>query len=1070
MKRLEKFFEEYNRVYADTDSREREHAYRTALENLVSSLLTDFGDEYKFLQEARAHMKRQRPDFILKKNDNLIGILEHKPPTSGSLLKSMHRNNDQFHRYLKDSDNFIVTDGLSWKLYLDGNTEPVKRVKLGELQKSMTGEERWVFDESSQTMFMDLLKEFSQGEVQGIKDQIEFVIALARVARRIHEIILSEVDDEEDLAGLYEFLKKELIPTMTEHGFSDTYAQVLVHGLLNIRVMNLEEEVFDLRAAEYLSRNLDDGLLQRLIRNTLNLGHPELKILLDDYTELLKNSDVESLMNLDDDPTQDATLHFYETFLQYYDPEMRKARGVFYTPLPAVDCIVRNVDEMMEVKLGIKGGLVNSDDAPLRIIDPATGTGTFFNQVFEYVYQKLSDQNNLYSLKEVFDELSGEMVGFEIMISSYIIAQMKLSATIRSKLKSSGFSVKKVESPEILLTNSLENQDLSQRDGLFALQKEIVMQATRSNEVKNLTDDEMTTLMIGNPPYSAHSTNNSEYAMQVIEAFKKEPESDARLKERNLQPLNDDYVKFMGLSKELISQSKQGMNAFVISNGFLDNITFRGMRYDLLDFYNEIYVIDLHGNSRKGETAPDGGVDENIFEIMTGVCVFIGIRFDEENRSKSLAKVYIKDVYGTKDHKFEVLNNTNILEEIESGEFKEIQLASPNYFLTTTEYEDDYMEFTPLNELFKEGSSGITTHRDNIVYGFTEKEVETNITNLLTLKKTSEEVRREFFGESSRGRYLPGDSESWELEKAREETAFNKERIELSDYRAFDSRYLYYDSSLIDRDRKEIMKNFRESNTALLFRRGLTNDSMLTLFSTDKIADSGVISGRGYVFPLYLYVEPEADSLFAEEESEPSKIENFNPEKKAELLSNLSDEFKDEIIPEEILHYIYGRLNNPAFIERFREELKVDFPRVPQPESDEIFKKFAKIGEELVKLHLLESVDEGSEESVCIAEVLKNDLTTITVDRPKFVNYIGEDLKDAPNGEIFFGREAVFGGIPEEVWEYTIGSLKPVQSYLKYRRGRVLSASEITNFRKMIISLNETIRLQEELSQIESEY
>lgn len=1045
---INNFFNKYNDVYSDEDSRDREHSYRTALEILVNEVLEFFDGEgsYKFLQESKTSVKGQQPDFILKKGDSLIGVLEHKLPSVSSLVVEMQKNNKQFDRYLKNFSNFLATDGMRWKLYTDGVSEPVKSVTIGVLEETLDGDSTWVFDESTKAEFIDLLKKFAQGEVQGINNQEEFVKELAKIANEIYSLIIEEVSVNEDLRGFLDFLKTELIATMSEKNFANMYAEVLVHGLLNIRLMNEESEDFNLLLAEGLARRVNDGLLQKLLRKTLDLDNEQLRVLLDNYTELLKNSNVKQLMNLDDDPTQDPTLHFYETFLQYYNPKLRKRLGVFYTPLPAVDFIVKNVDEILEKKLGVKGGFLNTDNVSLRIIDPATGTGTFFNQVFEFVYKKLEKEGaGFYSLKEAFNQLSGEMTGFEIMISSYIIAQMKLAATIRNKLEEAGVKVdSSVEIPDILLTNSLENKDLSDRTGLFDLQKEIVVHATLSNKVKNFEDEDgdTTTVVIGNPSWNSKSTNNSEYALKLIENFKKEPGTQDSLKETSMGALNDDYVKFMGLSKDFIKKSKAGINAFVVANGFLDNITFRGMRYDLLRFYDELYVIDLHGDARKKEVSPDGSVDENIFDIMSGVCVFIGVRLGEDTRTEDLASIYVKDIYGTKEHKFDALNTMGILEEIKSKEFTKISLTFPNFFFTTTEYDDSYDKFFSVRELFKEVGAGITTGKDSITISSSKADLVSTV---------KEHIKENILAE------------------------FNSKNINDYTYKAFDTRKIYYHKDFVRRLTVRTMKHLMgNKNLSLLIpRNSRLDDFKAKIFVSDKISDMHSIDSTVYAFPLYLYSESNKGTLFDTGDDTSIKTENFNQEVKEQLLENLSEEFKKELEPEQILYYIYGRLNNPKFIEKFREELKIDFPRVPKPENDEIFTEFASLGKELVKLHLLKDINENNEENRGIAKVLNNNLPEIPIERYKFVNYIGEigeNSGKAQTGEIYFGTKAVFGNVPENVWEYTIGSLKPVQSYLRYRRGRTLSVEEITNIRKMIVSLNKTIKLQEKLAKIETEF
>lgn len=1093
---IEDYFQELNKVYVDDDAREREHSYRTALENLLNKLIeNNFSDEvndYKIFQESRTASKGQEPDFSLKKNGNLIGIIEHKTVREQeTLMDAMQKNNKQFDRYLTNFDNFISTDGIRFYLYLNNDKNAVKSVNIGELKTNIiTGESNWAYC-GNETEFMDLLKKFCQGEVQGITNQDKFVEKIASIAREIYTIVFEEKNVNSELKGLHKFLKKELISSMNDEDFADMYAQVLVHGLLNIRLINKNEENFDLLKARILAEDINDGLLKQLLDKTLRIK--KLRIVLDDYCELLKNSDMDKVVNLHGNPTQDPMLHFYENFLEDYDNNKRKSLGVFYTPLPAANCIVRNVDKILKKKLDFQDGFM-TENKPLRIIDPATGTGTFFNQIIEYVYDEILKNDTTWDIKNIFNKLSGKMVGFEIMIASYIIAQMKLTFAIQNKLNilknDKNFSSvnidKNVKIPEILLTNSLENQDHNEKEGLFGLQGEIVKQAQKANTVKNLKDNDMTSIILGNPPYNDKSTNNSEYALGLIKEFKIEPGTNDGLNETSMGSLNDDYLKFIGLSKDFIKNTKQGINAFVIANGFLDSITFRGVRYDLLSFYDELYIINLHGNSRKKETSPNGSKDENIFNIQSGVCILVAVKFNKEKTSDNLAKVYVKDVYGTKEHKFEILDNTNILDEIESGRFKEIELNSPNYFFTTTEYDDSYNNFISVKDLFKENSGGILTLNESIVIDFNKDKLSNKIKKLYNKNISTDKIRETMFFGRKLKNYPLGDTRDFKLDKVRSLLDFNKEKIVDYSYRVFDKRYVYLEDMGFIRTGSVLAKKIiKKENLIMVTSRICNNKEFFDQISTvtKDIIDTHFSSVSDFLFPLYLYTEPDVNSLFADEENtEPVKTTNFNEKVKKELLINLSNKFIEKMTPEDLFYYVYGRLNNPKFIEKFRNELKIDFPKIPQPESEEIFTEFSIIGEKLANLHLLKNINENNDENRNIAKIENTNITNLIVNKVKFKLNKDEDktlldellednVEDGNNmGKIYFGTDLVFSNIPENVWSYVIGSLKPLQNYLKTRKGRKLDSEEIVNIRQMVISLSKTIELQEELRLINTEF
>ena len=399
--------------------------------------------------------------------------------------------------------------------------------------------------------------------------------------------------------------QKTLLPGLDQAKFADMYAQTLAYGLFASRVNYSGDPVnFNLRgAAEDIPRT-NPFLRDLFYHSRFDLGS-RLTWMVESLVEVLRHSDMDSILAHFGRRTQqtDPVLHFYETFLSAYNPTLRETRGVYYTPEPVVKYIVRSVDHILKTRFDRPRGLADKDTL---ILDPALGTGTFLYFVIEQIKERFEGQRGLWK-GYVEEHLLPRIFGFELLMAPYTVAHMNLSL----QLKDAGYDFKEGERLGIYLTNSLEEGVKEKYESAFG--GFIEEEANAAAEIKR---DKPIMVVLGNPPYSGHSANKGEWIGKLVRDYyfvDGKP-----LGERNPKWLQDDYVKFIRFGQWRIEQTGEGVLAFITNHGYLDNPTFRGMRQQLLQTFSEIYILNLHGNSLKGEVTPEGNADENVFDIRTG--------------------------------------------------------------------------------------------------------------------------------------------------------------------------------------------------------------------------------------------------------------------------------------------------------------------------------------------------------------------------------------------------------------------------------------------------------------------
>ena len=984
-----------------TSGKATEHSYRPLLKTLLETLLP----KLNIINEP----KRQAcgaPDYILTHADLPIGFIETKDINDKDLKgeKSKNGNKEQFDRYKKSLTNLIFTDYLTFHFYR--NEELLHSVTIAKVtDKGITP-----LPENFNT-FLTYIQNFGSFEPSGIAKAEDLVTLMAAKAQLLSKIIEKALNEDHtkgiqtDLTDQLTAFSNVLIHDISPKDFADMYAQTITYGLFTARYHDPTLPTFS-RQEAYQLLPASNPFLKKLFGYIAGMEvDTRISWVIDDLVQMYLACDVaQMLSSYGKDATRDPIVHFYEDFLEVFDKETRKDRGVWYTPLPVVNFMVRTLDTLLKEQFQLPQGIADTSKIKVQtqqdnkvagfdieekeyhrvqILDPATGTGTFLAQIIEYIAQQFKEQQGIWQ-NYVQEHLLPRLNGFELLMASYAIAHLKLDMLLsQTQITQSTNRI------QIYLTNSLEEPT---PDRSLPLARWLSDEANEANRIKR---DTPVMCVIGNPPYNGSSTNKGSWIMNLMEDYKKEPNTDKKLAERNSKMINDDYVKFIRYASHFIEKNGSGVLVYINPHGFLDNITFRGMRYHLLKTFDSIYTIDLHGNSRKKETTPSGETDENVFNIMQGVSINIFVKKNNPKNTE-LAKVYHYDLYGKRAEKFAFLSENNL----HTIPFTQLNPTAPNYLFVP---KDDtllaeYNQGFSITELFKINSVGVVTGNDAVL-------VDTDKQTLLT-------KIREIYNIAS-----------------------DPTKVEKIDYRPFDTRYIYWDTKLIDRNRLSVMQHLiKEDNIALVVSRQCADDWKY-VFVTKNICNKNFTAtagrlGAGNIFPLYLYLQGEGhfkDTL--------DKIPNLNPEILKKLGGN----------PLTAFDYCYGVLHDKNYREQYKEFLKIDFPRIPYPKDNEELQHYATIGKHLRELHLLESPQ------------LQALITSFPIAGNNTITEIKRvDTGQKDKGNVYINDTQYFADVPLKAWEAYIGGYQPAQKWLKDRKGQTLSYNDIIHYQQMIVALQKT--------------
>ncbi|MDY4842050.1 MAG: N-6 DNA methylase [Alphaproteobacteria bacterium] len=710
------YINEINKRYKTGIS--REHSYRGDLQTLIEKLATGI-----IATNEPARIKCGAPDYVITKNNIPLGYIEAKD-LDDDLDNKNHK--EQFDRYRNSLNNLIITNYLEFRFYRDG--EKITTVRIGHIENDKVVANTERFQE-----FNDLIVNFCAYRGQTIHSASKLAKMMAGKARLLADVIKNALNSDDNsydnrtLQDQMTAFKKILINDIKEEEFADVYAQTIAYGMFAGRLNDTSLNTFSRQeACECIPKS------NPFLRNLFSyIAGPTLddriKWIVDDL------ADVFVAVNLHDilkdfgkaTKTQDPIIHFYETFLSEYDPKLRKSRGVWYTPQPVVNFIVCAVDDILKQEFGLSEGLADTSKIKIKIkdtkygnaksgkksaeiekevhrvqiLDPATGTGTFLAEVIRQIHEKFIPMQGMWS-SYVEQHLLPRVHGFEILMASYAMAHLKLDLI----LKETGYKATKNDRLKVYLTNSLEEPH-PDSGTLFA--SWLSQEAEEANEVKR---DVPVMVVLGNPPYSGESLNNNKYISDLIKAYKKDGNS---VPIRDTKWVNNDYVKFTRYAEHFIERNNNGIVAYITSNSFLDRKTFRGMRYHLLETFNKIFIINLHGY-KKGEiteNSPDGIEDENVFDIQEGVSINI---FIKNNNKKQLADVFYNDLYGNRTYKYDYL----VEKSLKHIDFIKLNTVKPYYFFIPKDFSDasEYDEGFKVSDLFMIKGVGICSKRDPIAY------------------------------------------------------------------------------------------------------------------------------------------------------------------------------------------------------------------------------------------------------------------------------------------------------------------------------------------------------------------
>ncbi len=969
-----------------------EHAYRPALKALMSVF-----DDTIAVNDPK-HSEHGAPDFVFLKKSNqkiIQGYAEAKDITV-SLDKT--EKSEQMKRYAGYA-NLFLTDYLEFRFFRNGDkyqTISLGHIENGTLYKTPENGER----------LMRELEAFLEQTPEKIRNGKRLAQIMGGKARRIRDNVAAYLhgDDKKstELLKIFEMMKKMLVHDLTPDKFADMYAQTLVYGLFVARYGDSTPESFSRIEARDLVP-ASNPFLRHFFDHIVGPDFDtRLGYIVDELCEIFSVSDVQEIVHkhlkIAEDTTEakDPIIHFYEDFLQEYDPDERKAMGAYYTPIPVVQFIVRQVDALLKEEFGIVKGLASDETFTkkvdigqevsivkagnvkatkttvidkkfhtVQVLDPAVGTATFLNETIKHIHKSFAGQEGRWQ-SYVNNNLLNRLHGFELMMAPYTIAHLKLGMT----LKETGVT-KLDDRLGVYLTNTLEEGIPIQQDIFsFGLAEAVSEESRLAAEVKS---ERPVMVVMGNPPYSVSSNNKSKFIEVLMQDYKVGVTTT-----RNTQPLSDDYLKFIKFAQHMVEKNSHGIVAYICNRSFIEGIVHHKVRESLLYSFDKIFVYDLNGDATRNQAAGDS-TDQNIFDIKQGTCIIILVKKDSKD---GMGQVFFSDIRGSRKHKFETLLAGNI-------PVKELSMTTRYNFFVDKDLKDTTNDLNiGLGELFNVHNSAIATSDDVAL-------VSRQPTDLHTIP---------FY------------------------------------YRPFDKRYINYDLKLVKGNRYNGLVKYLMSyknkevfdNLILTCSKNITTPSFTSVLMSDGLTERKYSDySRGpHLFPLYLYYE------------DGTRAPNFNPAELSALTRNITIDYT----PEDIIDYIYGILHSPSYRKKYDAFLKIDFPRIPIPHSDDEFTRIAALGNELRQLHLMKSPALDTYET--------------TYSEP------GDNLVEKltyKEGDVYINDTQYFGNVPQEAWEFYIGGYQPAQKWLKDRKGDTLSDEELDHYQRIIKTLTETIRIMAEI-------
>ncbi|GAA7555226.1 DNA methyltransferase [Helicobacter pylori] len=1047
---------EYLESIKDLTAEKNELTHRLSLHNLLSRLKDHFNKEFKIEHEPKREQGSQ-PDFRVSFQGLNIGYIENK--RAGANLRELLKS-DQILKYLELNPNLMLTDYLNfmWVGKDENNAPLIKKeisvASLDELSKPLKPKPQ------TECNLIELFKSFFNHEAAPITNAKDFATHLSPRTRYLKDALIKH-QEKTQVSSIFKNFKEYLYEELSFEDFSDALAQTLTYSLFLAKLNHPFEKINLDNVRSSIPKNF--AVIREMADFLKKLdGIKEIQWLLNEILSSINHVDMDSIIkDLNDD--KDPYLHFYETFLSAYDPKLRESKGVYYTPDSVVKFIINALDSLLkthfkDAPLGLKSALDNEN---IKLLDFATGTGTFLLEAFRKALEMRKTSDGGISTKEdKYQNLLKQFYGFEYLIAPYAIAHLNLSQAFKEEFKK---PLKENDALKIILTNTLiQPSEIAAYRGLNPIFETELLNA---QEIKK---DENILIVTGNPPYSGASSNEGLFEWEVKATYGIEPEfqtieiekkvkltdkiktllkniqtqkqGDKSVKntnkdalknlkqiyskyklqdEKNPKWLLDDYVKFMRFAQNKIESLGHGLFGFISNNAFLDNPTFRGLRRSLLECYDELYILNLHGNARKKEKTPQGADDKNVFNIKQGVSINLFVKKAQITKQK----IHYYDVYGERAEKYAFLAQN----DLNSIEWLELTPRKPFYLLLPLETRllDEYEQGFSVQDMFQVGGTGICSKRDHVVFHKKKESLLELLKDFSTLEPI--ELRRKY--------NIGDDSRDWRLEYAIRDVRANADNLEKyivwCQYRPFDYRWTYYTPNsrtflaypvydvfkhMLPPPTNPKTPNQTRKNVALNTPRQLKNNdkSWTQCFISSRINDQGLSSGgngAGVNYPLYRFRDP-------------NYTENFTPEFRSFIDKHYNHSFE----PLEILGYIYALLYSPNYRKRYEGFLKIDYPKILFTENKDLFRALSLLGIELIGLHVL------NQESLNYSfEKLKD----ATIGESCYIKahernpIIKKPSHNEPEQRLYINHSAYFSGVSQEIYDYRIGGYCVFRQILK---------------------------------------
>ncbi|MBN1471927.1 MAG: N-6 DNA methylase [Syntrophaceae bacterium] len=987
----------------------REESYYPHLSSLLKVFSDSIGKRKTHITILPKKTEAGNPDFRIWDGQlNIVGYIEAKVP--GADLDHVE-SSEQLKRYRDTFPNVILTDFYEFRLYRDGKF--VEKTFIG--RPFIAGKLKTYPPVENEKDFLNLFDKFFIFSLPKVFSAESLAIELAKRTRFLkEEVIHQELEDEENdsnqVLGFYDAFQKYLIAGLTKEDFADLYAQTIAYGLFSARTRT--DGTFSRKLAyNFIPPTI--GILKDVFQ-FISLGSlpQQMEVIIDDIAAVLNAADISKILQdyYKKGKGQDPIIHFYETFLNKYDPKTREQRGVYYTPEPVVNYIVHSVNEILKSNFDKEDGFANTD---VTVLDPAGGTLTFLAQTAKFAIEDFTEKyGEGHRANFIKDHILKNFYAFELMMAPYAIAHLKMSFL----LDEYGYKMKDKDRFKLYLTNTLEIEDLEQTriPGMASLSEE-------SKQATLVKRKQPILAIMGNPPYSIASYNKSDFIEGIMDLYKEDVKD-----EKNIQLLSDDYAKFIRFCHWKIAQVGKGIMGLITKNTYLNTSAFKGLRKQLLKSFDKVYVFNLHG--KLFEKAPDGGKDQNVFDIRVGTSILVGVKTGKK-KDESLAKLYYSELYGDRNTKYDYLEKHNI----SNTPFEKLDIDPTYFFFEKKNFNEAelYNSFWAVDEILDQNISGVTSGRDHFVLGYSIKELE-NRFNLFGTLKDSDLIKATFQFE---------DGSDFNIQDVK--SKFKKadtEKIKPFAHKPFDNKFIYYDALFVDRDRKAVMQNFYlGSNLSLIIKKRHFDNYYNHIFCSKDMVDKNFLGGQSYVFPLWIY-EKEGGLFGA------SKKSNIKPE----FEQTIEKQYKKKDLTESIFYYIYALLYCPKYRESFAEQLQIDYPKIPFTADFKLFRTLSDIGKKLVELHLL------------TAKELSTPLIKFNGKGKSKVSEI--DFKEIDE-QLYINETQFFSGISKAMWEWEVGKNKPIQRWIKNSKDKELGLNESIEFGKICSAIKLTFDKQAEVDE-----